>query len=104
MCLEIKLALLSGICIAFPLSLLAAPRHIDIQKLPANTREVYETSMKLAAESFDSEKHLILRPSQSHSNSRGGFMVRESSWYALGLWPGISQAIALSLPISSRPY
>ena len=41
--------------------------------------------MKLAAESFDSEKHLILRPWQSHSNARGGFMVRESSWYALGL-------------------
>jgi hypothetical protein len=80
-----KLVLLSATCIACPLPLLAAPRHINIQTLPANTRELYESSMKLAAESFDSEKHLILRPSQSHSNSRGGFMVRESSWYALGL-------------------
>jgi hypothetical protein len=83
--LATKLVLLSAICIAFRLSLLAAPRHINIQKLPANTREVYETSMKLAAESFDSEKHLIQRPSQSHSNSRGFLLVRESSWYALGL-------------------
>jgi hypothetical protein len=83
--LALKLVLLSATCIAFTLSLLAAPRHINVQQLPADTRELYETSMKLAAESFDSEKHLIRRPSQSHSNSRGGFMVRESSWYALGL-------------------
>ncbi len=80
-----KLVLLSATCIAFPLSLLAAPRHITVQQLPANSREVYETSMKLAAESFDSEKHLIQRPSQSHGNSRGFLLVRESSWYALGL-------------------
>jgi hypothetical protein len=83
--LAVKLVLLSATCIAFPLALLAAPRHIKVQQLPADTRELYETSMKLAAESFDSEKHLIPRPSQSHSNARGGFMVRESSWYALGL-------------------
>ena len=83
--LAIKFILLSAICTAFPLSLLATPRHIDVKQLPANTREVYESSMKLAAESFDSEKHLILRPSQSHSNSRGFLLVRESSWYALGL-------------------
>jgi hypothetical protein len=70
---------------AFPLALPAAPRHIKVQQLPPNSRELYETSMKLAAESFDSQKHLIRRPSQSHSNSRGEFMVRESSWYALGL-------------------
>jgi hypothetical protein len=81
----VKLVLLSATCIAFPLALLAAPRHINVQQLPANTRELYETSMKLSAESFDSGKHLIMRPSQSHSNARGGFMVRESSWYALGL-------------------
>jgi len=83
--LAVNLVLLSATCIAFPLPLLAAPRHINVPQLPANTRELYETSMKLAAESFDSEKHLIRRPSQSHSNSLGGFMVRESSWYALGL-------------------
>ena len=83
--LALKLVLLSATSIAFPLSLLAAPRHIKVQQLPANTRELYETSMKLAAESFDSEKHLIQRPSQSHSNSRGFLLVRESSWYALGL-------------------
>ena len=85
MCLATKLVLLSATCIAFPLALLGAPRHIKVQQLPANAREVYETSMKLAAESFDSEKHLIQRPSQSHSNSRGFLLVRESSWYALGL-------------------
>src|SRR5205823_7115234 len=81
----VKLVLLSATCIAFPLTVLGAPRHINVQQLPADTRELYETSMKLSAESFDSTEHLIVRPTRSHSNSRGGFMVRESSWYALGL-------------------
>ena len=65
-----KLVLLSATWLAFPLALQAAPRHINVQQLPANTRELYETSMKLSAESFDSEKHLILRPSQSHPTPR----------------------------------
>ncbi len=81
----VKLVLVSATCIAFPLALLAAPRHIKVQQLPANTRELYEVSMRLSAESFDSAEHLIVRPTRSHSNARGGFMVRESSWYALGL-------------------
>src|SRR3954451_25092051 len=81
----VKLALLSATCIAFPLAVLGAPRRINVQQLPPTTRELYETSMKLSAESFDSAEHLIVRPSRSHSNSRGGFMVRESSWYVLGL-------------------
>ncbi len=81
----VKLVLLSATCIAFPLALPGAPRHIKVQQLPANTRELYEASMRLSAESFDSGEHLIVRPTRSHSNARGGFMVRESSWYALGL-------------------
>ena len=81
----VKLLLVSASFIVFPLAVLGAPRHVKVQQLPADTRELYETSMKLSAESFDSTEHLIVRPTRSHSNSRGGFMVRESSWYALGL-------------------
>ena len=60
-----------------------APRGALSQS--GNAAELYESSMRLAEASYDSEAHLIVRPTQSHSNARGSFMVRESSWYALGL-------------------
>jgi hypothetical protein len=81
----VKLALLSATYIAFPLALFAAPRHIRVQQLPTNTREMFEASMRLSAESFNFADRLVVRPTSSHSNARGGLLVRESSWYALGL-------------------
>lgn len=61
------------------------PHAVRINKLPATTRELFDLSMRLSAEAFDPAVHLIQRPTLSHSNAKGTYMVRESSWYALGL-------------------
>ena len=61
------------------------PHHVPLDRLTPYQRDLYTRSMELAAQSFDNRAHLIVRPTQSHSNAQGGFMVRESSWYALGL-------------------
>ncbi|GAA3751387.1 hypothetical protein [Terriglobus aquaticus] len=61
------------------------PRHVTVKSLTPYQLDLYTRSMDLSAQAFDSTAHLIRRPTQSHSNSRGGYMVRESSWYALGL-------------------
>ena len=61
------------------------PRHISVSRLTLYQRDLFTRSMDLSAQAFDPTAHLIRRPTQSHSNSRGGYMVRESSWYALGL-------------------
>ncbi len=61
------------------------PRHVRLERLSPYAMDLYTRSMDLSAQSFDVEAHLIVRPTRSHSNARGGYMVRESSWYALGL-------------------
>ena len=63
----------------------AAAHHAKVERLSTSSRQLYTTSMRLSAESFDGAAHLIVRPTRSHSNESGSFMVRESSWYAFGL-------------------
>ena len=73
------------LCLGVASQVPAASHHRSPASLPVNARQVYEDSMRLATQSFDPAAHLIVRPTASHSNSRGSFMVRESSWYAVGL-------------------
>jgi hypothetical protein len=52
--------------------------------MPANTREVFAQSMELGAHFWDAGARLLRSPS-SHGGAAGPCLVRESSWYALGL-------------------
>ncbi len=59
--------------------------HLRSGSLPVADRELFSESMHLFDESYDPRTHLVLRPHDGHTNVRGSYMVRESSWYALGL-------------------
>jgi hypothetical protein len=63
-----------------------APRHINLASADNNIREIFQQSMDLDAQLWDDKVKLVHRPG-FHSDSRreGSYMVRESSWYALGL-------------------
>lgn len=64
----------------------AAPRHVTPASLDNNTRELFQESMNLDAQLYDDTVKLVHRPGYQSNPSRGGsYMVRESSWYALGL-------------------
>lgn len=78
------LAFLTALCCTVA-ALAQAPRHVTLRALTPYQRDLYTRSMDLAQQTFDRKAHLIVRPVASHSNARGGYMVRESSWYALGL-------------------
>ncbi len=60
-------------------------RQVSPSSLTSTQLELYTSSMNLAAQAFDAKANLIRRPVLSHSNAQGAYMVRESSWYALGL-------------------
>jgi hypothetical protein len=62
-----------------------APRHHLDQALPSRSSAVFAQSMALFDESYDPEAHLVLHPNDGGTHVRGRYMVRESSWYALGL-------------------
>ena len=63
-----------------------APRHINLASMDKNTREIFQQSMDLDAELWDNNVKLVHRPGyRSSASLTGGYMVRESSWYALGL-------------------
>lgn len=59
--------------------------HLGSGPLPIADRELFSESMRLFDASYDPQAHLILRPHDGHIGVRGVHMVRESSWYALGL-------------------
>ncbi|WP_213805445.1 hypothetical protein, partial [Granulicella sp. dw_53] len=59
------------------------PRHVTLNTLSPNARQLFNDSMRLADASFDPATQLLHRPGDSHEG--GLYMVRESSWYALGL-------------------
>ena len=60
-------------------------RHLSSGPLPANDRELFDESMRLLDASYDPRAHLVLRPHAVHGDAPIRYMVRESSWYALGL-------------------
>jgi hypothetical protein len=59
--------------------------HLAAQPISKNAREVFDQSMRLFDASYDSQVHLLLHPQDRTPPPVGKYMVRESSWYALGL-------------------
>jgi hypothetical protein len=72
-------------CVA-PSEAYVTPRHVNPASLDNNTRELFQESMNLDDQLYDDTVKLVHRPGYQSNPSRGGsYMVRESSWYALGL-------------------
>ena len=64
----------------------AAPRHARPASMDKNMRELFQESMDLDAQCWDENAKLVHSPSYRPGGPRvGHYMVRESSWYALGL-------------------
>ena len=62
------------------------PRHVGLASMDKNTRELFQESMDLDAQLYDEGVKLVHRPGyRSSASGTGSYMVRESSWYALGL-------------------
>jgi hypothetical protein len=83
--LILALTLTTGIATAQLATQQLAPKtHTLSAPLSANNRELLDTSMQLLDASYDPQAHLVARPHDGHVGvSR--YMVRESSWYAVGL-------------------
>jgi hypothetical protein len=60
-------------------------RHLASGPLPLANRALYSESMRLFDAGYDPRAHLVLHPHDGHPGVLGKYMVRESSWYALGL-------------------
>lgn len=63
------------------------PRHVRPASLDKNTRELFDDAMKLDEHFYDDGSKLVHSPNAAFgAGTRAGrYMVRESSWYALGL-------------------
>ncbi|SFS13401.1 hypothetical protein SAMN05421771_2294 [Granulicella pectinivorans] len=64
------------------LPLQAAPRPHHPSELPQNSLELFTDMMRVADANFDPTTHLVNFPGQ---NNHPRLVVRETSWYALGL-------------------
>jgi hypothetical protein len=84
--LLLSVALASG-------SAVAKPRHPNVASLSKNSREIYLTAMRWGDQSWDPETRFLRAPAPfntsnpepAEGHTPNHFMVRESSWYALGL-------------------
>jgi len=65
----------------------ARQHHVSPTTMNANTRELFNESMAMNAEFYDDSVKLVKSPGSIRAESaRSGYhLVRESSWYALGL-------------------
>ena len=91
----IQLSVRTRIAAAFLLCTLAAlpafakPRHPDVNSLNKDSREIFLTAMKWGDEAWDPQAKLCRAPDspfQSEMRRQGPyFMVRDSTWYAMGL-------------------
>jgi hypothetical protein len=62
------------------------PRHVSLASMDKNTRELFKESMDLDAQLWDENVKMVHHPGYQPDGPRvGSCMVRESSWYALGL-------------------
>lgn len=64
---------------------LAPQRHLTDAPMPASSSLVFDQAMSLMDASYDTHAHLLRFTHQSPSHEPMHYMVRESSWYALGL-------------------
>jgi hypothetical protein len=64
----------------------ATPRHVTPASLSKNQSELFQDSMDLDAKLYDANTKLVHHPAyRTNGSIVGHYMVRESSWYALGL-------------------
>ncbi len=66
----------------------ALSRHPNVQSLSQNSQEIFATSMRWADNSWDSQYELCRAPAgtvEGNLRAPSYYMVRESTWYALGL-------------------
>jgi hypothetical protein len=64
----------------------ATPRHVSPESIDKNTRELFQESMELDAQLYNDSVKLVHRPGyQSGASRTRSYLVRESTWYALGL-------------------
>jgi hypothetical protein len=73
-------------------STLAKPHHPDVASLNKNSREIFQTAMRWGDDSWDPQTEFLRSPAPfntsdpaAEGHSPNHFMVRESTWYALGL-------------------
>jgi hypothetical protein len=86
--MKIRYAITLGLALAFAARAEAfvTPRHVTLASMDKNTRELFQQSMDLDGQLFDEDVKLVHRPGSRSNDARAGsYMVRESSWYALGL-------------------
>jgi hypothetical protein len=74
-----------------------------------NASELFAQSMRLFDASYDAKAHLVLHPQDRTPPPRGKYMVRESSWYALGLMmrhqgDDVPRALALINAVLDEQY
>jgi hypothetical protein len=73
------------LCCACLRAQLLPKHHLAQGQLPARSQQVFADSMALFDASYDPVAHLVLHPQDGGTHVHGKYMVRESSWYALGL-------------------
>ncbi len=83
-----RVALVLLICslVAFPA--FAKPRHPNVNSLSKNSREIFTTAMEWGDKHWDPQARLCRGPASpftSEMHIRSSFMVRDSTWYAVGL-------------------
>ena len=86
--MKIRYAIGLALALAFAVRCEAfvTPRHVTLASMDKNTREIFQQSMDLDGQLFDEDVKLVHRPGARSGGERlGGYLVRESSWYALGL-------------------
>jgi hypothetical protein len=95
--IDMPLCKLKAIIIVMALATFAVPglhadphaRNVSLDKLPPNTRSIFDLAMKSMDAAWDPEAHLVRTPSgfSGHADTghRARYMVRETSNYALGL-------------------
>lgn len=70
-------------------SAFAVPRHADVKSLSKDSREIFLTSMQWADKYYDAQSKLLASPpsllNAEFRDVPSHTMVRESTWYALGL-------------------
>ena len=73
-------------------STLAKPHHPDVASLNKNSREIFHTAMRWGDDFWDPQTRFLRSPVSFNTSdpaveghAPNQFMVRESSWYALGL-------------------
>ncbi|MCU1322567.1 MAG: hypothetical protein JWM43_2216 [Acidobacteriaceae bacterium] len=88
-CIQLRNTLFIGLLalptVAFTAAAAPTPRHTTLTTLSSNARELFTDSIRTADASFDPTVHLLRKPRDPHGNAVGTYMVRESSWFALGL-------------------